>query len=49
MKKKKEVAQICNHGAISPRTIGLGARIVERWTSYAEGARGLRLGVPRWS
>ena len=36
----KEVAQIGNHGAISPRTIRLGARFVERWTSHAEGAGG---------
>ena len=40
----EEVAQICNHVAISPRTIGLGARFVERWTSDAEGA-----GVTPWS
>jgi hypothetical protein len=40
----EEVAQIGNHGAISPRTIGLGAWFVEGWTSHAEGA-----GVTPWS
>ena len=39
----EEVAQIGRHGAISPRTIGLGARFVERWTT-AEGG-----GVTLWS
>jgi hypothetical protein len=39
----EEVAQIGRHGTISPRTIGLGARFVERWTSV-EGA-----GVTPWS
>jgi hypothetical protein len=34
----EEVAQICNHCDINPRTIGLGARFVEGWTSYSEGA-----------
>jgi hypothetical protein len=40
----EEVAQIGRHGTISPRTIGLGARFVERWTSHTEGA-----GVTPWS
>ena len=40
----EKVAQICNHGTISPHTIRLGTRFVERWTSHAEGA-----GVTPWS
>jgi len=34
----EEVAQICNHGVISPRTIRLGAQFVECWMSARQGS-----------